>query len=137
MAFKKLAVPEKVRTGAFKIGTMSIKGGPWKLFVSMPHAEFIQRFGQLVAGQEERFSVFMGMGEDEGKIAIGRDPEGPIKPTFFRSCVIFRIGGIEGTPQAKFETMDPERRKNAELLLEIVLPRWWTGWRTILAARAK
>lgn len=130
MAFLKHTPPARVQTGKFKFGTTNTKNGPWKLLISMTNAEYQKRFGNA-----EKLSFFLGQGADEGRVALGVDPDGELKPTFFRSAVLIRIAGVPGTPEDEFESIEPTRKMNSEGYLEIELPEWWKRWPDIKKAR--
>lgn len=129
MAFKKLDLTGKVKTGRFKIQTMQIKGGPWKVQLSMTHTEFTKHFGEAT-----HFNFYMGEGPDAGKLALKPEDGGQVKAQFFKSAVLFRLPGFEGVPEAKFESDEPDRRLTDGMLV-LVLPTWWNNWKDILAAR--
>lgn len=129
MAFKKLDLSGKVSTGRFKIQTMQIKSGPWKVQISMTHTEFQRRFGSAT-----HFDFYMGEGVDAGKLALKPEAAGQVKAQFFKSVVLFRLPAFEGVPEAKFMSEEPDRR-DSEGMFVIVLPTWWNKWKDILAAR--
>lgn len=129
MAFKKLDLSGKVKTGCFKICTMQIKGGPWKVQISMTHTEFQKRFGDAT-----HFDFYMGEGVDAGKLALKPDPAGQVKSMFFKSAVLFRLPAFDGVPEAKFQSDEPDRVMSDGMLV-LVLPTWWNKWKDILEAR--
>lgn len=129
MAFKKLDLSGKVSTARFKIQTMRIKEGPWRVQISMTHTEFTKRFGDAA-----RFDFYMGDGVDAGKLALKPDPSGQVKAQFFKSAVLFRLPAFDGVPEAKFISEEPDRLMSDGMLV-LVLPTWWSKWKDILSAR--
>lgn len=129
MAFKKLDLSGKVKTGCFKIQTMQIKDGPWKVQISMTNSEFTRRFGEAT-----NFDFYIGEGVDAGKLALKPETGGQVKAMFFKSAVLFRLPAFDGVPQAKFISDEPDRR-DSEGMLVLVLPTWWNNWKSIIEAR--
>lgn len=93
MGFSIIAPPEKLKKGTIKVSCKG-KNGNWRVMLSIPTAQL-----SAVFGDASRFTLMLGDGADEGKLAIISDGEGAFKPTFFKSAVLFRLPQSNDTPQ--------------------------------------
>ncbi|NTF87520.1 hypothetical protein G6L46_10325 [Agrobacterium rhizogenes] len=132
MAFN-LIVPVVKPKASFRIATVRRGGGgPWKLQISMPSAQFVVLFGDAA-----RFDILIGDGQDKGKIMLKPNPTGHFKPTMMKHTAIFLIADIPDVPEINLTYDDPERREVPGGGLMITLPSWMETWRDVAKARGQ
>ncbi|KEC73176.1 hypothetical protein RLPCCGM1_c1292 [Rhizobium leguminosarum bv. phaseoli CCGM1] len=132
MGFSMIVPTPKAKTGTFKISTVSMRGGPFRLQISIPSALFTLLFRTF-----EQFDLMIGEGSDKGKMMIKPSHTGHFKPTFMKHAVIFRLPEMAGTPQIALTAEDPKRREVEGGAIVIDLPDWMDEerWKAILRAR--
>lgn len=132
MGFSMIVPTPKAKTGTFKISTVSMRGGPFRLQISIPSALFT-----LLFKQAEKFDLLMGEGSDKGKMMIKPNEAGHFKPVFMKHTVIFRLPEMAGTPQITLVSDDPKRREVEGGAIVIELPEWMDEerWKSIQKAR--
>ncbi|AID18393.1 hypothetical protein PPF1_80 [Rhizobium phage vB_RleM_PPF1] len=106
MGFSMIVPTPKAKTGTFKISTVSMRGGPFRLQISIPSALFT-----LLFKQAERFDLLVGDNGDKGKLMLKPSDVGHFKPTFMKHTVIFRLPETAWTPQIALAAEDPKRRE--------------------------
>ncbi|OWV67916.1 hypothetical protein ATY76_13390 [Rhizobium sp. R339] len=132
MGFSMIVPAPKAKTGTFKISTVSMRGGPWRLQISIPAALFT-----LLFKNAERFDLLMGDNGDKGKLMMKPNESGHFKPTFMKHTVIFRLPETDWTPQIALAFEDPKRREVQGGAIVIDLPDWMEEerWKAIQKAR--
>jgi hypothetical protein len=106
MGFSMIVPAPKAKTGTFKISTVSMRGSPFRLQISIPSALFTLMFKQA-----DKFDLLLGEGVDKGKMMLKPDASGHFKPTFMKHTVIFRLPETAWTPQIALAAEDPKRRE--------------------------
>lgn len=96
----------RAKTGTFKISTVSLRGGPFRLQISIPSALFT-----LLFKDAEQFDLLIGDGGDKGKMMLKPNESGHFKPTFMKHTVIFRLPETDWTPKIALAAEDPKRRE--------------------------
>lgn len=132
MGFSMIVPTPKAKTGAFKISTVSMRGAPFRLQISIPSALFT-----LLFKQAERFDLLLGENGDKGKMMIKPTDAGHFKPTFMKHTVIFRLPETNWTPQIALSFEEPKRREVEGGAIIIELPDWMDEerWKSIQRAR--
>lgn len=132
MGFSMIVPAPKAKTGTFKISTVSMRGSPFRLQISIPAALFT-----LLFKQAERFDLLVGENGDKGKLMLKPSDAGHFKPTFMKHTVIFRLPETAWTPQIALAAEDPKRREVEGGAIVIDLPDWMEEerWKAIQKAR--
>lgn len=119
MPFKMIVPEYKVKTGRFTVSCVAVRGGPFKLTLSMPHAMFVTWFGDV-----EKINIHEGEGADIGKLLMAGDNEsGHFKPTFMKHTVIIRLPIRPWAPELAMAGQEVEYRQTKDGLL-VTLPEW-------------
>ena len=106
MGFSMIVPAPRAKTGTFKISTVSLRGGPFRLQISIPSALFT-----LLFKDAEQFDLLIGDGGDKGKMMLKPNESGHFKPTFMKHTVIFRLPETDWTPKIALAAEDPKRRE--------------------------
>ncbi|MBY5849646.1 hypothetical protein [Rhizobium leguminosarum] len=132
MGFSMIVPAPKAKAGTLKISTVSMRGGPWRLQISIPSALFT-----LLFKQAEQFDLLIGENGDKGKLMLKPTTSGHFKPTFMKHTVIFRLPETAWTPQIALACEDPKRREAEGGAIVIDLPEWMEEerWKAIQKAR--
>jgi hypothetical protein len=132
MGFSMIVPSPKAKAGTFKISTVSMRGGPFRLQISIPSVLFT-----LLFKQAERFDLLLGENGDKGKMMLRPTDSGHFKPTFMKHTVIFRLPETAWTPQIALAAEDPKRREAEGGAIVIDLPDWMEEerWKAIQKAR--
>lgn len=89
-----------------------------KLIITVPTAIFISR--------AERFKLLLGTGEDSNKIRLravpGKDPKVGLKPSEFKSYLIFRCGYVPAFGDEIFDNVECQIKRVSDDEYELDVP---------------